>query len=160
MFRRAEDKEIRNLLQSMGVEGIAECPKGASAEAQQKYRKQLMENVRASMLQAGFKYIPHQLKKDASLIPEVERVTGMKFKCTCLECADCESICLNFAEVCSLFPSLTSKGVIAVLERDFIQLTHGERSYLFERAGIQFLLTGIALGILYVSVPPKQGLSR
>jgi hypothetical protein len=49
------------------------------------------------------------------------------------------------------------QGVIAVLERDFIQLTHGERSYLFERSGIQFLLTGITLGILYVSVPQKTG---
>lgn len=149
MFRLAEDKEIVCLLQSFGVKEIPGCARAPTSEEQKAYKKSLMELVRSSMLRAGFKYIPHQLKQDARLIPEVERVTGMRFKDTCMACPDCESICLNFAE-----------GVIAVLERDFIQLTHGERSDLFERSGIQFLLTGITLGLLYVSVPAKQGLDE
>lgn len=150
MFRLAEDKEIQCLLRSSGVEPVREPPKASAApEEQTEYRHHLTEEVRSALLQAGFKYIPHQLKLDRSLVPEVERVTGMKFACGCMACTDCESICLNFAE-----------GVIAVLERDFIQLMHGERSYIFEQSSVRFLLTGITLGMLYVSVPAKSGLDE
>jgi hypothetical protein len=99
MFRLAEDKEIKCLLKSLGAEHTPEPPLAASVEESDKYRKRLMEQVRASLLQSALKYIPHQLKLDSSMIPEVERVTGMKFKCVCMSCSDCESICLNFAEV-------------------------------------------------------------
>jgi hypothetical protein len=100
MFRLAEDKEIRCLLRSSGVEAARDAPKSsAPPEEHTAYRHHLTEEVRSTLLQAGFKYIPHQLKKDRALVPEVERVTGMKFTCGCLDCTDCESICLNFAEV-------------------------------------------------------------
>ena len=98
MFRLAEDKEIKCLLQGFGIP-VPDVARGADSEEKGKYRKFLTEQVRAALLEAGFKYIPHQLKKDAALVPEVERVTGMKFKCACMSCTDCESICLNFAEV-------------------------------------------------------------
>ena len=38
-----------------------------------------------------------------------------------------------------------------MLERDFVQLTHGRGARLLEeRLGVQFLLAGITLGLLYV----------
>jgi hypothetical protein len=103
MFRLAEIKEIKCLLRSYGCEIQQDAPTSDSDDDKRAYRKYLTEQVRTSLLQAGFNYIPHQLKKDPSLIPDVERVTGLKFKCTCMKCPDCETICLNFAEVSSIF---------------------------------------------------------
>ena len=101
MFRLAEDKEIKCLLQSFGVKDVQETPSSSIEDEKKAYKKYLMEQVRSCLLRAGFKYIPHQLQQDPRLIPEVERVTGMRFKDTCMACPDCESICLNFAEVSS-----------------------------------------------------------
>ena len=48
-----------------------------------------------------------------------------------------------------------------MLERDFVQLRHGKGSKLLEnRNGIQFLLTGITLGLLYESMPEKTGVDE
>ena len=39
--------------------------------------------------------------------------------------------------------------VLTVLERDFVQLTHGKGAKLLQnRLGVQFILTGICLGLL------------
>lgn len=79
---------------------------------------------------------------------------GLEFECDCLKrktsCDLCRAPCTNFVE-----------GVLGVLERDFVQLRHGKGSKLLEnRNGIQFLLTGITLGLLYESMPEKTGVDE
>ena len=60
-----------------------------------------------------------------------------------MSCDACEAVCVEYAT-----------AVLGVLERDFVQLTHGKRANLVQgRTGVQFLLTGIVLGLLYESIP-------
>jgi hypothetical protein len=80
--------------------------------------------------------------------------TGLEFECDCLTRATSCDLC---RAPCSSFVS----GVFGVLERDFVQLRHGKGSKLLEnRNGIQFLLTGITLGLLYESMPEKTGVGE
>ena len=80
--------------------------------------------------------------------------TGLEFECDCLTR---ETSCDLCRVPCSSFVS----GVFGVLERDFVQLRHGKGAKLLEnRNGIQFLLTGITLGLLYESMPEKTGVGE
>ena len=48
-----------------------------------------------------------------------------------------------------LWPIWGPLQVLTVLERDFVQLTHGKGAKLLQnRLGVQFILTGICLGLL------------
>ena len=59
----------------------------------------------------------------------------MDFECSL---NDLPQVVTNFVE-----------GVLLVLERDFVQLTHGKGAKCVQnRTGVQFLLTGIMLGLL------------
>lgn len=98
------------------------------------------------MLAQACKLLLHEMKNESQR-KILEEGTGLKFNRCCeynkgLSCQTCQEICTNLAE-----------GVLTVLERDFVQLTHGKGAKLLQnRNGVQFLLTGICLGLLLVYI--------
>ena len=78
-----------------------------------------------------------------------------KIPCSCLSeaegsCELCRAMCAEFV-----------LAVISVLERDFVQLLHGNHASLFsDRVGVQFLLGGLTLGLLYESVPEAESVDE
>lgn len=156
MFRSGTTREIECVLRG-GPDGcrLPPRPHGPNREAVEKaYKKILSDRVRESMLAAASKLIVTELQQQKRLQKEVSSATGLEFECQCLDaksnCEKCQSICTNFAE-----------GILSVLERDFMQLLHGERSHLVaDREGVRFLLTGVILALLYESVPEKTGLDE
>jgi len=127
---------------------------GTPEERRQKvYKKALCDSVRELMLSQASQYLLAELQRDEQRDALVSG-TGLEFECDCLKrktsCDLCRAPCTNFVE-----------GVLGVLERDFVQLRHGKGSKLLEnRNGIQFLLTGITLGLLYESMPEKTGVDE
>lgn len=105
------------------------------------------------MLTQATKFLLGELR-DKAQRKILHDVSGLSFSCTCFDqrtsCVQCQGVCTNFAE-----------GVLTVLERDFVQLTHGKGAKLLQnRVGVQFLLTGITLGLLYESLPESTGLNE
>ena len=104
------------------------------------------------MLETGCKYI-HTALCNSKMRKDVTLVTGLCLDdCACFKavhksCVVCLSQCTNIAE-----------GALTVLERDLMQLMHGEHAAMFQkRGGVEFLLSGIALGQLYQSLPETSG---
>jgi len=95
-------------------------------------------------LQAAFRYLFTELVRWRG---DVEALTGQTWGCDCRAssaafCDECRQHCSSFAD-----------GCLMVLERDFVQLLHGELGVLLDnRPGVQFLLAGCTLGLLYESV--------
>lgn len=169
MFRPATIKEVENLLRSQHIlrghgrdpvlpvfpppraEGYAN-----KEEKDKAYKKALSDQVRESMLAQASKYLLGELR-DAEQRKVLQEGTGLSFhacEIDCLErgtsCPKCQEVCTNFAE-----------GVLTVLERDFVQLTHGKGAKLLQnRLGVQFILTGICLGLLYESLPESSGVNE
>jgi len=98
------------------------------------------------MLSKASKYLLAELQDD-QLREALLKGTGMDFECSL---NDLPQVVTNFVE-----------GVLLVLERDFVQLTHGKGAKCVQnRTGVQFLLTGVMLGLLYESLPEKAGIEE
>lgn len=158
MFRIATVREMEVLLGSLGRGPLTPTalPAGADASPDQRaheYKQCLGDVVREHMLQLSGKSLVVRLR-DATDRATITRATGLQFTCRCLEdgrsCPSCQRVCMQFSE-----------GVLTVLERDFVQLAHGQRSTLLQnRPGVRFLLTGVTLALLYEAVPIKAGLEN
>eukprot|EP00040_Diaphanoeca_grandis_P014520 m.73725 g.73725 ORF g.73725 m.73725 type:complete len:232 (-) comp24589_c0_seq1:112-807(-) len=149
MFRPATIEEVECLLPRTALP-----PKEEGPQADKLYKKAIGDLVRQSMLAQASKFILVEMRT-ASQRKLLEEGTEMKFEDCCnydigSSCSKCQEICTDFAE-----------RVLTVLEHDFVQFTHGVGATLLQnRNGVQFLLTGISLGLLYESASESQGLKE
>eukprot|EP00911_Craspedida_sp_UC1_P000008 UC1_evm1s7 len=121
-------------------------------EAARRRRRILVDEARSGLLELAFRYL---LKGLLPLREKVVTLTGQAWDCSCTEhssphCVSCRAQCSSFAD-----------GCLMVLERDFVQLLHGELGILLDnRPGVRFLLAGTTLGLLYEGVAPKTGIDE
>eukprot|EP00053_Salpingoeca_punica_P016415 m.155229 g.155229 ORF g.155229 m.155229 type:complete len:278 (-) comp16960_c0_seq5:1444-2277(-) len=150
MFRTATSKEVQVLLESFG-QPLPPLDHVTDKEA----TKLLCDELCQVMLEQGGKFIAAALRQ-ASMRAEVARVTGLDLdSCKCFSKERMSS-----CSVCVMHCTSIGEGILTVLERDFVQILHGERAGMFDPfPGLQFLLSGICLGLLYQSVPEGVGMS-
>lgn len=163
MFRQATINELESLVTSQHqlaggyapyLPPSAPSPTESDEERLTSYKKELGNIVRETLVVKGSEAL-HKLLRvgDESLANILAEATGMKFDAChgCRTCQQCQKITRTF-----------SHGVFSVLERDFVQLIHGHKGsdLLRDRPGVQFLLAGITLGLLYKSILETTGVDR
>jgi hypothetical protein len=148
MFRTATSKEVQMLLESFG-QPLPPLDHVTDKEA----TKLLCDELCQVMLEQAGKYISAALRKPA-MRAEVGKVTGLELdSCKCFSKER-----LSSCAVCVMHCTSIGEGILTILERDFVQILHGERAAILDPfPGLQFLLSGICVGLLYQSVPEGVG---
>ena len=142
MFRFATIREQECLLICMDQK-LPQRDACANPELiESKYKYHLNQTILLKMQERGTIFFSASLQR-------AEIVSEMKSKLPC-ECHLKKLSC----DKCKLFCVKSTEGVLSIVERDYVQLLHGKQSALLEnREGVQFLLAGITLALLYESIP-------